>query len=181
MSKPVKKLTEVNKRFVELIVSGECSTATDAFLQTRTTKMSRSNATREASRLWGSVPAQEYAERLRQGLQAKRQRRIAGEQDAVRRRLWIEATPIGDAVEELHIPGARPVLGQGAKASDRVAALRLIGQASAMFIDKLVVEEPDKSRAEMLAEIQSLLGLGSDTAETSEPEAPASTEGSTVH
>jgi len=157
--KAKQSLSEADKRFVERIVSGESPTATDALRQTRTVTGNRSSANHAASVLWRSPLAQEYAEALRQKMLAKRQRRIAGEQDAVRRRLWIEATPIGDRVTEVLGVNGKPVLGQGAKASDRVAALRLIGQASAMFADKLVVEEPDKSRAEMLAEIQTLLGV----------------------
>lgn len=157
MSAPKKTLSEANRRMVELIVWGQVPSAIEALLATRSTVMKRADATRQASRIWRSVPAQRYAEELRHKLVAQRQRKLAGEQDRVRDRLWREATPLGEVVEELSGTGVKPVLGLGAKGSDRLVALTRLGQTSAMFKEKLVIEEPEKEGAELDDEIMGLL------------------------
>ncbi len=149
MSVPKHSLSEANRAMVELIVWGKVPSTIEAFLQTRKTKMKRADATRSASKIWRSDPCQLYAEELRQKLIAQAQRKVAGQQEQVRRRLWREATPIGDIVEELQGDGVKPILGMGLKASDRIVALTRLGQQSAMFKDALVVEKPKKTGAEL--------------------------------
>jgi len=110
----------------------------------------------EASLLWNHPGVATYRDELRHKILLGRQRREAGERDALRRRLWIEATPKGDTVEiliDVSRPTMKAVKGIGETGSQRIAALGRLGQMIGAYTEKAHVEGK-KSQAELIAEIR---------------------------
>ena len=139
------RLTDKMRAFADRVVAGSPS-LTKAYLEIygsgdgdRAPKKWERN---EASRLWRSSPVVDYVESIRSRVEAAQSRRALGQRQRITEALWVEAQHAG-------------------KASDRIAALRLLGQQSdvGMFSEKLEVShrESEISDAEMVAEIENTL------------------------
>ena len=138
------ELSERDRRFAEAIVYGDSPSIVGAYRDTRPTRASAKNARAEASRLWRSPGVQAYAERLREDLLARGRARAAADRERIVSGLWREA--------------------EGAdRASDRIAALRILGTVAEVDLfgpDRIEVGRPGEtagSAAEMAASIETLL------------------------
>ena len=134
--------SEKQRAYAELVVSGEKRTMVDAYESVYGAGGSRRTRVNEASRLWRSPFVQGVAEGARRRLEAERRRKLAGERDAVRNRLW----QIAD--------------GSDARDSDKLTALRMLGQQSGvdMFAERVEVSNvAGGSDAELLAELEDML------------------------
>ena len=83
---------------------------------------------------------QKFSDEFRKRAEDMRVRRSVGEREAIRKRLWSEA----DLAD---------------KSSDRLTALKMLGQEAGMFTDRIeVVESSDvMSDAEVIAEIETVM------------------------
>ena len=138
------ELSERDRRFAEAVVYGEAPSITAAYRDTRPTRASARNQRAEASRLWRSPRVQAYAERLREDLLARGRARAAADRERIVAGLWAEA--------------------EGAdRASDRIAALRILGTVSTVDLfgpDRVEVGRAGDhagTAAEMAASIEVLL------------------------
>ena len=134
--------SDKQRTYAELVVSGEKRTMVAAYESVYGSGGSRKTRVNEASRLWRSPYCQTVAEGARRRLDAERRRKLAGERDAVRNRLW----GIADAPE--------------ARDSDKLTALRMLGSQSGvdMFAERVeVANVVQGSDAELIAELESLL------------------------
>ena len=139
------RLTERQRAFADKVIGGS-PTLAQAYLESYGDKDGTRKATKgqqnEASRLWRSSPVVDYVESIRSRVEAAQSRRALGQRQRITEALWVEAQHAG-------------------KASDRIAALRLLGQQSdvGMFSEKLEVShrESEISDAEMVAEIENTL------------------------
>ena len=155
-----RKPTDKMRRFAEGIVKGEFETMAAAYREIYSDRGSVRTTQNEASRLWRNPLVQAAAEAARREVDAQRRRRLAAERDRIRDRLWIEA----DSAD---------------RASDRIAALRLLGTQAGvdMFAQRIEVS-PTESRAtgaEVLADVEAMLerALGAEVeSEKEEPPAP---------
>ncbi len=134
-----RQLTGPQRRFADLILSGECASLVAAYRQSYnvsgdTPKAKKSQAN-EASRLWKHPGIVSYADEYRAKALANRERRALGERERVRERLWSEA----DSAD---------------RSSDRLTALRLLGQDAGMFVERIEVKDDAMSDAEVLVEIE---------------------------
>ena len=148
------ELSERDRRFAEAIVYGDSPSIVQACRDTRPTRATARNARAEASRLWRTPSVQAYAERLRADLLARGRARAAADRERIVRQLWAEA--------------------EGAdRASDRIAALRLLGTVGEISLfgpERIEVGRPGEtagSAAEVAASIETLLrdALANDGAE----------------
>ena len=139
-------LTVKQRRFADEVLGGARSltAAYEAAYDVKCdTPKARKTVSTEASRLWSHPGITLYASRFREAVEQKRARRDVGEREAVRRRLWAEA--------------------DGERGSDRLAALRMLGQECGMFVEKQSIEVTDDVRvsklsdAEVIAEIEEAL------------------------
>mgnify|MGYP003626751649 FL=1 len=133
--------TEKQKRFAEGVVRGNLPLV-HAYREAYDTNGTAKGQRNEASRLWRNPDVQAYAERIRRDLDAERARKLAADRDRIRDRLWAEA----DTAD---------------RSSDRLTALRLLGQQSGvnMFSERIEVSRaPDgASAADVVADIQATL------------------------
>lgn len=138
------QLSERDKRFTESIVYGEAASISAAYRETRDSKASPKNARAEASRLWRSDKVQAYAGRLRDDLLARGRARAAADRERIVSSLWSEAD-------------------HADKSSDRIAALRTLGQVSTIDlfgpdrVELSKVEGNAANSAEIAASIEQLL------------------------
>lgn len=136
-----RELTGPQRRFADLILTGECSSLVGAYRLsydvTGDTPKAKKSQANEASRLWKHPGIVSYADEYKAKAQAQRVRREVGERERVRQRLWNEA----DSAD---------------RASDRLTALRLLGQEAGMFTERVEVKEAtnELTDAEVLAEIE---------------------------
>ena len=135
---PDRELTARQREFVRLVVSGESPSLSDAYRRSHDSSGSPSTVRTAASRLWRAPHVKAAVDAAR--LQAERDegRRRLGERERVRRALWYEAE-------------------HADRAGDRIAALRLLAQASAMLVDRVEVESQEQAPAEMVEELRQLL------------------------
>ena len=134
--------TERQRAFARAVVRGEFRTTTDAWESVYGAGGSRRTRGNRASKLWRSTYCQTVAEGARRRLDAERRRKLAGERDAVRNRLW----GIADASD--------------ARDSDKLTALRLLGSQSGvdMFSERVEVTHVAQGcAAELIAELESML------------------------
>ena len=134
--------SERQRAFAEVVVAGEKRTLVDAYESVYGSGGARRTRVNRASKLWRSTYCQTVAEGARRRLDAERRRKLAGERDAVRNRLW----GIADAPE--------------ARDSDKLTALRMLGSQSGvdMFAERVeVANVVQGSDAELIAELESLL------------------------
>ena len=134
--------SEKHRAYAELVVSGEKRTMVDAYESVYGSGGTRRTRVKRASKLWRSTYCQTVAEGARRRLDAERRRKLAGERDAVRNRLW----GIADASD--------------ARDSDKLTALRLLGSQSGvdMFSERVeVTNVAQGSDAELIAELESML------------------------
>ena len=133
--------TEKQKRFAEGVVRGNLPLV-HAYREAYDTNGTPKSQRNEASRLWRNPDVQAQAERIRRDMDAERARKLAADRDRIRERLWSEADT-------------------ASRASDRLTALRLLGQQSGvnMFSERIeVARAPDgASAAEVVADIQATL------------------------
>ena len=137
-----RKPTVRQQAFAEAIVSGKFRAMSDAYRDVYQSRGSRETVKNAASRLWRSPTVQAAAEAARKRLEASRSRQLAGDRDAVRRKLW----GIVDDVD--------------ARDSDVIAACRLLGmqQGVGMFEQRVVATEGDSATdAEVIEEIRATL------------------------
>lgn len=139
---------------------GEFPTMREAYQSIYSDRGTKGTAQAEASRLWRNPQVQRAAEAARREVDAQRRRRLAAERDRIRDRLWAEA----DSAD---------------RASDRIAALRLLGTQAGvdMFAQRLEVSatETRSTGAEVLADVEAMLerALGAEVeSEKEEPPAP---------
>ena len=153
-----KKPTAKQRAFAEAVVSGKYRAMTDAYREIYSGRGSRETVRGEASRLWKTPTVQAAAEVARERLVAARARKLAGDRDAVRRKLWAIADD----------PDARD--------ADVLTACKLLGSQTgvSMFADR--VEHADAetvSDAELIEEIRATLSPGENTpGDVSAPEVP---------
>jgi len=134
--------SERQRQFAEVVVAGEKRTLVDAYESVYGSGGTRRTRVNRASKLWRSTYCQTVAEGARRRLDAERRRKLAGERDAVRNRLW----GIADASD--------------ARDSDKLTALRMLGQQSGvdMFAERVeVANVAQGSDAELIAELESML------------------------
>lgn len=134
--------SERQRQFAEVVVAGEKRTLVDAYESVYGSGGTRRTRVNRASKLWRSTYCQTVAEGARRRLDAERRRKLAGERDAVRNRLW----GIADASD--------------ARDSDKLTALRMLGQQSGvdMFAERVEVSNVAQgSDAELIAELESML------------------------
>ena len=138
------ELTERQRLFALRVLTGDSKTLSDAYRyvydckgESKKQKKSQSN---EASRLWSHPGIKKFSDEFRQNAENNRTRRAVGERESIRKRLWSEAD-------------------QADKSSDRLTALKMLGQEAGMFTDKVeVIESSDvMSDAEVIAEIELVL------------------------
>ena len=156
------ELTTKQRRFADMILSGDAPSLVAAYREVYECKgdtpKQKKSQTNEASRLWHHPGVRRYADEWRAKAEANRVRREVGERERVRQRLWNEA----DAAE---------------KASDRINALRLLGQHAGMFTDKVEIKTDDvMSDAEVLAEIELALRNAVDVSASSSTNEPSKAE-----
>ena len=135
------QLSIKQKLFADKILDGKNSTLADVYRDVYQTKnMSPRTVRNEASNLYRHPGVTAYIERARERVEADRARRAVGEREAVRTRLWSEAE-------------------EADRSSDRLTALRLLGQAAGMFAERIEVAEvsAEQSDAEVLAELEATL------------------------
>lgn len=136
-------LTERQKQFALSVLTGNSKTLSEAYRNVYDCKgdsaKQRKSQSNEASRLWSHPGVQKFSDEFRKKAQDNRTRRAVGERESIRKRLWAEA--------------------DGDKSSDRLTALKMLGQEAGMFTDKIeVVESSDvMSDAEVIAEIETVL------------------------
>ena len=133
-----RELTDRQREFVRLVVSGEVPSFSEAYRRSHDSKGSPSTVRTAASRLWRAPHVQAAVELAR--LQAERDegRRRLGERERIRLALWHEAE-------------------HADRAGDRVAALRLLAQAAAMLTERVEIQAQEQAPAEMLDELRNLL------------------------
>ena len=135
--------SDKQRTYAELVVSGEKRTMVAAYESVYGSGGSRKTRVNEASRLWRSPYCQTVAEGARRRLDAERRRKLAGERDAVRNRLW----GIADASE--------------ARDSDRLTALRMLGSQTGveMFSEAHTITQGPQTGtdAELISELEILL------------------------
>lgn len=135
------QLSVKQKMFADAILEGKNSTLADAYRSVyQTENMSARTARNEASNLYRHPGVTAYMERARERVESDRARRAVGERESVRVRLWGEADDAD-------------------RSSDRIAALRLLGQAAGMFAERVEIAEvsAERSDAEILAELEATL------------------------
>jgi hypothetical protein len=131
-------LTARQREFVRLVCSGESPTLTDAYRRAFDTQGKPSTVRTEASRMWRKPHVVAAVERWRKQSENDEKRRRVGETQRIRAKLW-------DEVE------------CGEKATDRIAALRLLAQASAMLVDRVETTTVEESPAELIASLEATL------------------------
>ena len=139
-------LTARQREFSDRVLSGKSPTLAAAYREVYQpqgqTPKQRKAQSNEASRLWKHPGVRAYCEEARREVEKNRARRALGQRQRIAECLWAEAEGAG-------------------KASDRIAALRLLGQQSdvQMFSEKLEVShgESEISDAEVVAEIENAL------------------------
>ena len=138
------ELTERQRLFALSVLSGESKTLSEAYREVYDCKgdsaKQRKSQSNEASRLWSHPGVQKFSDEFRKRAEDMRVRRSVGEREAIRKRLWSEA----DLAD---------------KSSDRLTALKMLGQEAGMFTDRIeVVESSDvMSDAEVIAEIETVM------------------------
>ena len=138
-----RELTELQRRFALQVLEGKSPTLVHAYREVYDCKgdsaRQKKAQANEASRLWKHPGVRSFADDFRKKAEAQRVRREVGERERVRQRLWSEA----DSAD---------------RASDRINALRLLGQDAGMFIDRQSIEVKEASDqltdAEVIAEIE---------------------------
>tara|TARA_Y100000361_G_scaffold3241_1_gene2836 strand:+ start:472 stop:1020 length:549 start_codon:yes stop_codon:yes gene_type:complete len=136
-----RELTELQRRFALQVLEGKSPTLVHAYREVYDCKgdspKQKKAQANEASRLWKHPGVRSFSEDFRKKAEAQRVRREVGERERVRQRLWSEA----DAAD---------------RASDRINALRLLGQDAGMFTERVEVKEAtdELSDAEVIAEIE---------------------------
>ncbi len=138
------------KKFADAIIDGDYVTLKDAYVSVYGDSPNARQSVNLASKLWRSETVTSYVDKANRKVEAQRTRRMAGEVDRIRRELWIV------------------VKGTTVEASNRVAALRLLAQASAMLVDvKEVRTVTPTTSPEILQQVQALLddALGIPTLE----------------
>ena len=135
--------SERQRAFAEVVVAGEKRTLVDAYESVYGSGGARRTRVNRASKLWRSTYCQTVAEGARRRLDAERRRKLAGERDAVRNRLW----GIADASE--------------ARDSDRLTALRMLGSQTGveMFSEAHTITQGPQTGtdAELISELEILL------------------------
>ena len=136
-----RQLTELQRRFALQVLEGKSPSLVHAYREVYdckgdSPKQNKAQAN-EASRLWKHPGVRSFSEDFRKKAEAQRVRREVGERERVRQRLWSEA----DAAD---------------RASDRINALRLLGQDAGMFTERVEVKEAtdELTDAEVIAEIE---------------------------
>jgi len=138
------QLTIKQRKFCDELTSGNSSTMTAAYAEAYDVVLdnpkAKRRASREASKLAKHPGCVSYMERARAAVAAQRSRRDLGTREMVKRRL-IEESESAD------------------KASDRIAALRLLGLEASMFTERVeVTDDASKlSDSEVIAEIEAAL------------------------
>ena len=159
----------MQRAFAAAVVDGTSPTLTQAYIDVGYSENgTRKSLQNSASSLWRSAVVQQIAVELRAAQSASRIRRLASTQDKVLDALWCEAMPVGEPTPY----GGSHLKGRGETAASRVAALRLIGQASAMFADRVIqTDEPALSPGEMIEQIQAAINSDAPAleAEASDP------------
>ena len=136
-----RELTELQRRFALQVLEGKSPTLVHAYREVYDCKgdspKQKKAQANEASRLWKHPGVRSFSEDFRKKAEAQRVRREVGERERVRQRLWSEA----DAAD---------------RASDRINALRLLGQDAGMFTERVEVKEAtdELTDAEVIAEIE---------------------------
>jgi len=136
-----RELTELQRRFALRVLEGKSPTLVHAYREVYDCKgdspKQKKAQANEASRLWKHPGVRSFSEDFRKKAEAQRVRREVGERERVRQRLWSEA----DAAD---------------RASDRINALRLLGQDAGMFTERVEVKEAtdELTDAEVIAEIE---------------------------
>lgn len=144
-----RELTERQRRFALQVLEGKSPTLVHAYREVYDCKgdspKQKKAQANEASRLWKHPGVRSFSEEFRKKAEAQRVRREVGERERVRQRLWSEA----DSAD---------------RASDRINALRLLGQDAGMFTERVEVKEADDvmSDAEVIAEIELALRNAED-------------------
>lgn len=144
-----RELTELQRRFALQVLEGKSPTLVHAYREVYNCKgdsaRQKKAQANEASRLWKHPGVRSFADDFRKKAEAQRVRREVGERERVRQRLWSEA----DSAD---------------RASDRINALRLLGQDAGMFTERVEVKEADDvmSDAEVIAEIELALRNAED-------------------
>ena len=131
-------LTERQREFVRLVCSGESPTLTEAYRRAFDTGGKPSTVRTEASRMWRKPHIVAAVERWRKQNESEEKRRRLGETQRIRAKLWNEVEC-------------------GEKAADRIAALRLLAQASAMLVDRVETTAIEESPAELVASLEATL------------------------
>ena len=149
--------TEKQRRFAEMVATGEAKTLTAAYCEVYDVEgMAQRTAKNEASKLWNKPVVQELAKEIRARVSAQRALRLNGDADAIRRKLWDEAE-------------------NADRSSDRIAALKLLGQQRGvnLFAERLEIAEPDSvSDAEVLMEIEQILKSATEAPKAEEGPSP---------
>ena len=148
------ELTELQRRFALRVLEGVSPTLVDSYRNVYRCKgdspKQKKAQANEASRLWKHPGVRSFSEEFRKKAEANRVRREVGVRERVRQRLWSEA----DAAD---------------RASDRLTALRLLGQEAGMFTERVEVREAsdELTDAEVLAEIEIALRNAIDVSASS--------------
>lgn len=133
------EVTEKQKAFVAKVVTGESRSLIDAYTDVYGDGGSRRTRTNEASRLFRTPTCVAHADAIRRRLEGETRRRAVGEREAIRSRLWAEADDAD-------------------RSSDRLTALRMLGQTVDLFVEKVQVENVEQaSDAELVAELEVML------------------------
>tara|TARA_R110002020_G_scaffold35824_1_gene107970 strand:- start:2684 stop:3244 length:561 start_codon:yes stop_codon:yes gene_type:complete len=149
-----RQLTELQRRFALQVLEGKSPSLVHAYREVYDCKgdspKQKKAQANEASRLWKHPGVRSFSEDFRKKAEAQRVRREVGERERVRQRLWNEA----DAAD---------------RASDRLTALRLLGQDAGMFTERVEVKEAtdELTDAEVIAEIEMALRNAIDVSASS--------------
>lgn len=141
-------LTQRQRTFADTVMGGETKTLVEAYRRVYDTNgvtpMQKKAEGNEASRLWRHPGIKAYVDRARSQIEVQRARRAVGEREAIRAKLWREA--------------------EGDRASDRLVALKMLGQEAGMFTDRIEVADANAelSDAEVIAEIEAALAQVQD-------------------
>ena len=143
-------LTQRQRDFADAVMGGDTRTLAEAYRSvydtSGTTPSQKKSQSNEASKLWKHPGVRAYVDRTRAAVEVQRARRAVGEREAIRAKLWSEA--------------------DGDRASDRLVALKMLGQEAGMFTDRIELSDANTkmSDAEVIAEIEAAL-LGAEIGE----------------
>ena len=147
-----RKPTARQQAFADGVVSGKHRAMADVYREVYSSRGSRETVKNAASKLWKTPTVQAAAEAARKRLEADRSRRYAGDRDAVRRRLWSIADDTG------------------ARDSDVIAACKLLGAESGMWLERVEATTISTTTdAELVEEIREAL-TGKAPGDVSTPE-----------